>query len=112
MKRRERSRNDANAEPRVLRDSLRQLSDELGLSDPDVVRDVHNLWVEVVGDAVAAHARVAMFREGTLTVAVDAPQWATEVRYLATDVMTGFAARGVALRELHVRVEAGPDAPG
>jgi predicted nucleic acid-binding Zn ribbon protein len=39
-------------------------------------------WSEVVGHDVAAHARLVGVRDGVLTVAVDSPPWATQLRYL------------------------------
>ena len=41
----------------------------------------------MVGDDVAAHARLVSVRDGVLTVAVDDPIWATQLRYLETAVV-------------------------
>jgi predicted nucleic acid-binding Zn ribbon protein len=40
-----------------------------------------------MGDDVAAHARLVSVRDGVLTVAVDDPIWATQLRYLETAVL-------------------------
>ena len=45
-------------------------------------------WSEVMGADVAAHARLVSVREGTLTVAVDDPIWATQLRYLEPAIVT------------------------
>jgi predicted nucleic acid-binding Zn ribbon protein len=43
---------------------------------------VFSRWEEIVGTAVAAHARPLRMTGGTLVVAVDHPAWATQVRAL------------------------------
>ncbi len=52
------------------------------MPDPDVLARVITLWREVVGTVVAEHARVRSVRDGVCTVTVDAPVWATQLRYL------------------------------
>ncbi len=42
---------------------------------------VFGAWDDLVGDEVAAHARPVSLDAGCLLVAVDAPVWATKVRY-------------------------------
>ena len=63
-------------------DPLAKLSAELGLPDPGSFGALTTRWVDVVGPAVAPHARVRSLRGGVLTIAVDASPWATELRYL------------------------------
>jgi predicted nucleic acid-binding Zn ribbon protein len=70
-------------EPIPLRDSLANVSRELGVAEPDVHARVVDLWRQVVGTVVAEHARVRSLRDGVCTVTVDAPVWATQLRYLA-----------------------------
>jgi predicted nucleic acid-binding Zn ribbon protein len=45
-------------------------------------------WSEVVGADVAPHARLVSVREGSLTVAVEEPVWATQLRYLESAIVT------------------------
>ncbi len=45
-----------------------------------------------MGADVAAHARLVSVRDGVLTVAVDDPIWATQLRYLETAVVERAAA--------------------
>jgi predicted nucleic acid-binding Zn ribbon protein len=78
-------------EPRSLRDALAGVSRELGLPDPDRLATVLAAWPRIVGDELAAHARVQSVRDGVLVVAVDAPAFATQLRYLETDVRDGCA---------------------
>ena len=69
-------------EPRPVGESLDVLRAQLGLPADDALARLEARWSEVVGDDVAAHARIARLRDGTLTVAVDSPPWATQLTYL------------------------------
>jgi predicted nucleic acid-binding Zn ribbon protein len=72
--------------PTPLGDALRSVGNELGLPEPDLVASLVDHWPDVVGRAVAEHARPRSLRDGVLTVAVDAPPWATQLRYLEHDI--------------------------
>jgi predicted nucleic acid-binding Zn ribbon protein len=65
-----------------MSDALAIVGDELGLADPAAVAALTQRWEEVVGPAVAPHARLRSLRGGVLMIAVDAAPWATELRYL------------------------------
>jgi predicted nucleic acid-binding Zn ribbon protein len=69
-------------EPVPLRDALAAVGRDLGVPEPDVLARVVGLWEEVVGTAVAAHARVRSVHAGVCTVSVDDSVWATQLRYL------------------------------
>jgi predicted nucleic acid-binding Zn ribbon protein len=69
-------------DPRPVGEALDALRAELGLPADDALARLEARWREVVGDDVAAHARIARLRDGTLTVAVDSPPWATQLTYL------------------------------
>lgn len=51
------------------------------------VGTVFSRWEELVGPAVARHARPLRLEEGTLVVAVDQPPWATQLRVLAPGIL-------------------------
>lgn len=72
--------------PTPLGDALRAVGAELGLPDPELVDSLGAHWAEVVGATVAAHARPRSLRDGVLTIAVDAPPWATQLRYLEQQI--------------------------
>jgi predicted nucleic acid-binding Zn ribbon protein len=91
-------------------DALAQVGAELGLADPVAVKTITDRWGEVVGDAIATHARIRSLRGTVLTVGVESGSWATELRYLEREVLTRVEAilgPGV-VTELRVAV----DAPG
>ena len=95
---------DADRPPTSLADALRAVGAELGLPDPHLVDSLGDRWAEVVGDAVAAHARPRGLRDGTLTIAVDAPGWATELRYLEHEICARLATISGRADIRHVRV--------
>ena len=73
--------------PRRLSETLSEVAAELDLDDPDVIAGVLGGWTALVGEAVAAHARPRSVRSGVLTVEVESPEWATQLRYLEGEVL-------------------------
>ncbi|MDQ1492939.1 MAG: hypothetical protein QOJ23_5453 [Actinomycetota bacterium] len=72
---------------RRLGEALSQVAADLNLDNPDDVAAVMAAWPSAVGDAVAAHVRPRRLHDGELLVEVDAPVWATQLRYLEDDVL-------------------------
>lgn len=73
--------------PRRLGEALSEVAADLHLDDPDDVAAVMAAWPGAVGDVVAAHVRPRRLHDGELLVEVDAPVWATQLRYLEEDVL-------------------------
>jgi predicted nucleic acid-binding Zn ribbon protein len=78
----------AGDEPVPLSDALKKVGAELGLAPGDAHGTLDARWSEVMGTDVAAHARLVSVRDGTHTVAVDDPIWATQLRYLEPAIVT------------------------
>ncbi len=78
----------AGDDPVPLADALKKVGAELGLAPGDAHGTLETRWSEVMGADVAEHTRLVSVREGTLTVAVDDPIWATQLRYLEPAVVT------------------------
>jgi predicted nucleic acid-binding Zn ribbon protein len=97
-------------EPVALADALVAIGEELGLADPVAIGALADRWEEVVGPAVAHHARLRSLRGGVLTIAVDAAPWATELRYLEDALRTRVAevAGADVVRSVRVVVEPRP----
>lgn len=74
-------------EPRALSDALGEVARGLGLPDPKALDAVSRAWPMLVGEAISAHSRTRSLREGVLTVVVDSPAWATQLRYLEAEVV-------------------------
>jgi predicted nucleic acid-binding Zn ribbon protein len=102
-----RSRRGGN-DPVSLSESLAGVGRDLGMPDPTELTAVLDAWPELVGIDVARHAHIRSLRDGVLLVAVDEPAFATQLRYLETEVREG-AERVVGrpvIRSLRVVVKA------
>jgi predicted nucleic acid-binding Zn ribbon protein len=84
---RERSWERSTRPPRRIGEALSEVAADLNLDNPDDVAAVMAAWSEAVGEAVAAHVRPRRLHDGVLLVEVDAPVWATQLRYLEEDVL-------------------------
>ena len=93
-------------EPRPLRDSLAEVSADLGLPEPDALAFLIQEWESLVGPEVAPHCRLTSLRDGVLRVTVDTAPRATQLRYLEGDLVERAASLVGAdvVRELRVRV--------
>ena len=74
-------------EPVSIGDAAALVGDELGLAEPRSFARLVDGWNDVVGDAVARHSRPRGVRNGVLDIVVDAPAWATQLRYLEADLV-------------------------
>lgn len=81
------SRSGAERPIRSLGDSLRRLTDELGLGEVSTAAGVMSCWADAVGPDVAEHARPVKLRDGVLTVEAEDPAWASQLRYLGSDLV-------------------------
>jgi hypothetical protein len=77
-----RARRPEDHDPVPIADALAAVSAELGLPAGDVLSTLDRRWSEIVGVDVAGHARLVAVRDGVITIAVDSPPWATQLRYL------------------------------
>jgi predicted nucleic acid-binding Zn ribbon protein len=68
-------------------ESLDKVARRLGAPGARSLGAVFGHWDEIVGPAVATHARPTSLRDGVLRVEVDEPGWATQLRYLAPDIL-------------------------
>ncbi len=93
--------------PRKVGESLDRVSRRLGLPGASATARLVRAWPEVVGDAVAAHTTPRWVRDGVLSLAVDDPVWAAQLRWLEGDLLARVAevtGPGVVERiTLHVR---------
>lgn len=53
----------------------------------DALGAVFGRWPALVGEQVAAHAKPLRLRHGSLSIAVDDPVWATQIRWLESDLV-------------------------
>jgi predicted nucleic acid-binding Zn ribbon protein len=78
-------------EPTRLGASLDRLAAGLGAPPASALHTVFVHWRELVGPAVAEHAWPLSLKGGTLTVGVDQPGWATQLRYLGATLLARVA---------------------
>lgn len=70
-----------------------------------VVGGVFSQWEEAVGATIAAHARPVQLTAGRLLVEVDEPGWATQLRYLETELLARLeTAAGPGVDAIELRV--------
>ena len=72
-------------------ESLDRLVRGLGGTPAGVLGARFSRWEAIVGPQLAAHARPAAVRAGTLVVAVDDPAWASQVRFLEAELVRNVA---------------------
>ena len=77
--------------PRRVGDDLDELLRRAGGAGGVAAARVWARWDEVVGPAVAAHARPAALKGSTLVVAVDTPAYATQLRLLGPQLLNRVA---------------------
>ena len=93
-------------EPTPIKASLDRLTDRIGAPKTTAFSAVFAGWADLVGPTVAAHATPRSLKDGRLVVYVDDPAWATQIRFLETELRDRIAAAagpGV-VSELVVRV--------
>ena len=96
---------DANV-PRRIGETLGRVTRGLGGPDAELLGIVFTKWSATVGAAISDHAAPVALRDEVLTVEVREPAWATQLRFLETDILSRLeeaAGRPVASR-IEVRV--------
>ena len=97
-------------EPEAVAASLDRAARSLGLPGAGVLAAVFSRWEAAVGADIAGHARPLSLRDGVLVVGVDQPGWATQLRYLSTELLERLAEvtpQG-SVTELRIAVEGAP----
>jgi predicted nucleic acid-binding Zn ribbon protein len=94
-------------EPLALRDSIDAVVRSMRGTGARSLAGVFGGWDEAVGAQVAAHARPVSLVDGCLVVEVDHPGWATQLRFLETDVLQQLreVAGADEVRRIEVRVK-------
>ena len=74
-------------EPRPIGEVVDRLVRGLGAPSAGAFAAVFARWKDVVGEQVAANAQPLTLHDGRLVVGVEQPGWATQLRYLETDLL-------------------------
>lgn len=101
-------------DPISVGDAAALVGAELGLAAPLVFTRIVEAWPDLVGEMLAAHSRVRSVRNGVVEVLVDSPGWATEFRYLESELVeraSRLVGEGV-VRAVRATVERPDEPPG
>ena len=95
--------------PRPVGESLQRVTRSLGMPAADALGAVFGRWASLVGDQVAQHAKPVSLRHGALSINVDDPVWATQLRWLESDLLARLrdALGDNVVERLEVRVKPG-----
>ena len=74
-------------EPRRVANSLSEAAQLMGTPGVVQLATLSAHWEEVVGPQLASHTSPVWLRDGVLSVSVDHPAWAAEVRLLSAEVV-------------------------
>lgn len=101
---------DNGRDPAMIGDQLDRLLSDRGWQVDVAAGSVMGRWDEIVGAAVAAHARPVSFTDGELTVRADSTAWTTQLRLLSSTLLGNFekAVGADVVQSLRI---VGPNAP-
>jgi predicted nucleic acid-binding Zn ribbon protein len=68
-------------------DSLPALARKLGAPAPSALSALFARWEDIVGPTIAAQAWPLQVRDGVLRIGVDLPGWATQLTFLAPELL-------------------------
>jgi predicted nucleic acid-binding Zn ribbon protein len=91
-------------DPRPVSASLDQVTRALGAPRAQVLASLFSRWEQLVGCEIAAHARPRSLRGGVLAISVDQPAWATQLRFLAGDLLARIHAETDAAEITEIRI--------
>ena len=74
-------------DPERIGSSLDRIARRLGAPSAHALSGLFQRWAELVGPGIAAHAAPVSLRRGHLLVEVDSNAWATQLRYMTTELV-------------------------
>jgi predicted nucleic acid-binding Zn ribbon protein len=100
---------EAARDPARLGPSLDRVAKRLGAPSAHALSGLFQRWAELVGDGIAGHATPVSLRRGLLLVEVDSNAWATQLRYMTSELVQKCCDElGVgAVKKIEVRVARG-----
>ena len=78
---------EANRDPGGLGPSLDRVAKRLGAPTAKALSGLFVRWEQMVGAGIAAHAKPVSLRRGVLVVDVDSNAWATQLRYMTSELV-------------------------
>ncbi|MEY2627080.1 MAG: hypothetical protein RJB08_839 [Actinomycetota bacterium] len=96
--------NPSNEEPVTLDSAMSHLLRRLKMDSPDVVGSVFAAWDDLVGPDIARHIQPIRLDEKVLYVEATDAAWATQFRFLESDVRRRLSQRsGTTIAHIEVR---------
>ena len=92
--------------PRPMKAGVERVLRHLHAPETDVVQSVFSDWTGLVGELIGAHSRPVDVADGTLVIEVDDPAWASELGWLADDLLASIQERldTNEINEIRVRI--------
>ncbi len=75
-------------DPEPINAALGRLTRKLSMAEPSVLSAVFSQWENLVGAEIASHAKPRSLHRGVLVLEVDHPAWATQLRYMCSEIMS------------------------
>lgn len=93
-------------DPAPLGASLDKVAKRFGTSSATALHGLFERWDELVGPGIAAHTKPVSLKNGQLLVEVDSNAWATQLRYMTTELVDRCCAElgAGAVRQIELRV--------
>jgi predicted nucleic acid-binding Zn ribbon protein len=93
-------------DPQRIGSSLDKVAKRLGTTSATALHGLFERWDELVGPGIAAHAKPVSLRGGQLLVEVDSNAWATQLRFMTTDLVERCCAQlgAGAVKQIELRV--------
>jgi predicted nucleic acid-binding Zn ribbon protein len=74
--------------PRQLSDVVNKVLQRMKVSDSGSSMSLFSQWRDIVGDAIADHVTPKRLEKRVLTVEVDDPAWATQLKFLEKQLLS------------------------
>lgn len=97
-------------DPKGLGDALADLTNELGWKPALAQSDLLEDWAELVGPDVAERTSPQGITNGVLTVLCESTAWATQLKFMSSDVLTKILQKHPDSKITSIRFQ-GPNAP-
>lgn len=93
-------------DPQRLGASLDKVAKRFGTTSATALHGLFEGWETLVGPGIAAHATPKSLRRGSLLVEVDSNAWATQLRYMTTELVERCCAElgAGAVKQIEIRV--------
>ncbi len=74
-------------DPERIGSAVDRVARRLGAPTAHALSGLFNRWGEMVGESIAAHATPVSLKSGRLLVEVDSSAWATQLKYMTTELV-------------------------